>query len=472
MSELKPLRTLLLVTLTAFLFTILSVALGYGSLLVAPRETVNANIAHSFQAGQIDATVKLPLAKEGIPAVSGNDCLILAMMVLPYDSAWKEAVSPYLLESHLKETPGIRPDEPWTCGVARLGLTEPASIQPDGYYHRYLHGYRTVMRTLLGFMDVTTMQVLVLTASFLVPLLLLVLAGRDWLRSGMTAPRPAAYAALAAILLVLYGLPLYGWWTSYALGDLVAFLFLLVVYRFPLSGLSDNARLGLLALFGCLTAWFDFLTGGLLIGACLVAGVVALDYRDRPSLLLPRLVQSGAAFVLAAGLCFAFKIALAGMVFGGDEAAVFGRTLTHRFGGSILAELSPHLTERYRAIGLDPAVVDGSVVLRIVMMGVALLHASFGLAYGSTPIGAGLLLLAAGVVLLHLIRLWRSPANPGRCADLLLAGSVLILPCWYLLFVNHSILHAIWMVRPLVWLLAVPLMLTVMWRVDRRSRLS
>lgn len=472
MLKRPALRVAALTFLTATLFTIVSVLANFLSVVAVPRETVRSNILHSLENGHFSAGIKLPLAKQEMSALSSNDCLIMSMMALPYKSISEEAVSPYLLGLQLQATPGIREDEGWTCGVTRLSVQENATIEPDGFYHRYLHGYRTIMRLLLGGLDVHGMQVAVFAVLLLMTATILVASGRDgWrLRGRPQAARPTAYAAVSFTLLAWYGLPLYGWWTSYALADIVTIGFLATAYFVPWHQLSAGRRTVLVALFGCLTAYFEFLTGGLLIGACILAGVVAIEGRGQSGRqLLADTVEALCVFGVAAALCFALKMALVTAMFGTQELAVFGKALSYRASGTILTELTPHLMERYRSIGLDPAIVDKSLLLRIAMMCVGLLHATYVLAYGSTPLGAALLLLSFAILGLHLLLLIKDRKAEQRAADLTLLASVLILPVWYLTFINHTILNAIFMVRPLAWVMAVALALTVMRLTDRAA---
>ena len=42
-----------------------------------------------------------------------------------------------------------------------------------------------------------------------------------------------------------------------------------------------------------------------------------------------------------------------------------------------------------------------------------------------------------------------------RTRLLVLLGSALVVPAWSVLFLNHTLLHAIWMVRPFAWFIAL-----------------
>ncbi len=454
----------------ALVVSVIMYLLSYVSVVSVSREHVNQVLTRSFEQGQFANNLVLPLAPDApFSSMSGNDCLIYAMMAMPYPGNLQEAISPHLLLQHLSQTPGIRSDELWTCGLARV-TAAGQSVEPDGYYHRYLHGFRTVMRFMLGFTDVAGIQhilfVLLMTATALTAF-----AGvRRWLklRGTAAATRPAAYTAIAVSLLLFYGYTLFGFWPSYALADLVTIGFVAAALRWPLSERSERWALGMAAVFGCLVAHFEFLTGGLLIGACLVIGVAAIEYRGDSKRAVRTAFWMLGAFGAAVIFSFVIKFILIALVFGTDEIARFNETLGHRVSGSILNELSPYLAERFRAVGIDPVVADKSLPLRIAMMALSLIHATKFMAYGSSALGVGLVVLSVLVLAFHLIRLAR--AGFGNSADWLLLASIVPLPIWYLVFINHSILHASWMARPLVWLVSASAALTVTWLLSRRVR--
>ncbi len=76
------------------------------------------------------------------------------------------------------------------------------------------------------------MQVTIFAALLLVTVTMLAVSGHGWwrLRGTTEAARPAAYTAVSFTLLVFYGLPLYGWWPSYSLADIVTVGFLATAY--------------------------------------------------------------------------------------------------------------------------------------------------------------------------------------------------------------------------------------------------
>jgi hypothetical protein len=82
-----------------------------------------------------------------------------------------------------------------------------------------------------------------------------------------------------------------------------------------------------------------------------------------------------------------------------------------------------------------------------------LAYFTFVIGYGST--GFGLTIVAAGVVatIVLLIRRCRAsqPASAEATRLILVLASALVMPAWSLVFVNHTLLHAVWMVRPFGW---------------------
>ncbi|MFZ1104437.1 MAG: hypothetical protein WAN86_16585, partial [Hyphomicrobiaceae bacterium] len=82
-------------------------------------------------------------------------------------------------------------------------------------------------------------------------------------------------------------------------------------------------------------------------------------------------------------------------------------------------------------------------------------------------LGQGSLALGLSAVLLGLAGLawgtwarWRRlQARHERVRTAIMAAAALIMPAWYLVFLNHTIFHAPFMIRPLVGLIAIGLWL-------------
>jgi hypothetical protein len=55
-----------------------------------------------------------------------------------------------------------------------------------------------------------------------------------------------------------------------------------------------------------------------------------------------------------------------------------------------------------------------------------------------------------------------------RTRLLVLLGSALVVPAWSVLFLNHTLLHAIWMVRPFAWFIALAGVL-MLWPTENRG---
>ena len=60
--------------------------------------------------------------------------------------------------------------------------------------------------------------------------------------------------------------------------------------------------------------------------------------------------------------------------------------------------------------------------------------------------------VATAALLAHRTR--QSHETAARTRLLVLFASALVMPVWSLVFLNHTLLHAIWMVRPFAWFIA------------------
>ena len=78
----------------------------------------------------------------------------------------------------------------------------------------------------------------------------------------------------------------------------------------------------------------------------------------------------------------------------------------------------------------------------------------------------GAAVLASAALLIHRTR--HSDETVARTRLLVLFASTLVMPVWSLVFLNHTLLHAIWMVRPFAWFIAAAGIL-LFWPVARRA---
>ena len=83
-------------------------------------------------------------------------------------------------------------------------------------------------------------------------------------------------------------------------------------------------------------------------------------------------------------------------------------------------------------------------------------YATFVIGYGSPVVGMTMMCAAVAMTGVLLIRRLRgSPDDTAQMRLLLLLASALVMPVWSLIFLSHTLLHAIWMVRPFAWFLAL-----------------
>ncbi|TCZ64499.1 hypothetical protein [Roseicella aquatilis] len=461
-------RTILAALGASLLLSFLFALLSWQAAGLAP-ERARTLLRPLVETGSLFEMRSLPLGTVRIQRWYGNDCLVLAMLVLPQgESRAREAFSPWLAASPLAPLAMADPAGGSTAGPClRLAeLLEPGAERAvDRRYDRYLHGHRVAVALLLPLLGPIGLQVTVLG---MLAGLLAGLAGCAGLRAGLRLRRgdprwrrDAGFAGIGLCLLAFYGLPALGFWVSHALSDLVLAAFLWAMWLLP--GREGAGPPWLLGAFGCCVALFEFLTGGLPLGAGLVLLAAALAERPQgmSSGALPGALRSLAAFLAGAALPFALKAALALLVFPEALNAENAEAFTHRFHGPVLPELPPPIVAEWsKLIGFDLRQVDGDPWLRLRFLLFRLEGYYWQMGLGSGQ--AGRLVIRgslAGLALLAPFALWRN-----RARAMVALGAALLLLGWYLVFLNHSMLHPVWMARCMVifpaalWVLAVPLL--------------
>ncbi|CAN7675672.1 hypothetical protein LJR009_006218 [Bosea sp. LjRoot9] len=455
------LRILLVVLATLLTFYAASLASAFGE-----RQHYRGRVAEAVASGALTRGVALPLARASRVSIHNfNDCLILSMLVLPQeDDIFRRALSP--------RVPSL--DAPWSgeapsgyppyvqCRDLALAI-EPAADVPVGYYHRYLHGDWVLAKLLLAVLPFAyaTNLLLILLVAGLVGLALLAL--RNAVRRPGTAGRDCAYAVLALTLLLFYALPVFGWSFSFAPADLVLVGFLLFFYLRPPSALSELEFATAAALFGALTAMFEFLTGGSPSGLILIFAVVLFDDAVDPRAIWRRLCIGTVSFTAAIVLCFAFKMAAVAVIWGLPELTLFGQQIGAHM-SSAGWEVAPENAARLARLGIDPDAIRSSFLFSYLYALSKVFYFSQFLAFGSVELG--LLLVALAPLLLGLrqgLLLRRCSEAVERMRAGLLLVACAIMPAWYLAFVHHTIVHAHFMFRPMVWPLALLLAMEA-WR--------
>jgi hypothetical protein len=453
-------RSLLPALAASLLLSLLFAALSWQAAGLAPERAL-ALLRPLVSAGALFETHRMPLGVVRIPRWYGNDCLVFAMLVLPQDEGRaREAFSPNLAVSPLlplaMADPAGGETAPPCLRLAEL-LAPGAERLPAKRYHRYLHGQRVATALLLPLLGPVGLQDAVFLAlnGALGGLFLLagLRAARRRRQGDAGWRRDAGFAGIGLLLVTSYGLPALGVWVSHALSDLVLVGFLWALWLLP--GREGAGPAWLLGAFGCGVALFEFLTGGLPLGGGLVLLMAALA--DRPGGAL----RSLAAFLAGVTLPFLLKVGIAALVFPdtlqGADAAAF----EHRLFGPIAPEVPAQLLAAWSPMaGFDLHRVDESPFFRLRYLLFRLQGYYWQMGFGLGDAGRVLIRGSLiGLVLLALPAMRRDAMRAGPAL-----GAALLLIAWYLVFLNHSALHAVWMARCMVifpaalWVLALPLL--------------
>lgn len=406
-----------------------------------------------------------------IPRFGGNDCLLLSALLQDYPRHRVQAISARIPRA--ESQPHARANDPAIPACLQLiaALERTPHADPDAiYYHRYLHGQRIVAALGLAIVSPQALGWVTLLLNALVLLFVLVPAAQ---RSGAgpDAWRERGYAAIAATLLIFSGLWLFGIYFSFGLSDLVLSAFVACSYYRGVAHASEARFAVVVALFGVATAIFEFLTGGIPFGLALMLGIIALDGPEDRAALLRRAVHGVAIFALAIVLTFAFKIALVMMLVDGGAIADFRAGLSVRVGSSFVESLPPQEIAWVSRFGIDATALERSWVLTVLYMLARLGYATFVIGYGSPVFGMAIMGVSVLAVIAMLIRhALKLSGDVARTRLLILLGSALVMPVWSLVFLSHTLLHAIWMVRPFAWYIALAAIL-IGWTASR-SELS
>ena len=100
-----------------------------------------------------------------------------------------------------------------------------------------------------------------------------------------------------------------------------------------------------------------------------------------------------------------------------------------------------------------------------------LAYATFVVGFGSPVLGMvmmGAAIIGALALMIRRARATRDAVTRTRL--LVLLGSALVVPAWSVLFLNHTLLHAIWMVRPFAWFIALAGLSAVVAAQDRAAQ--
>jgi hypothetical protein len=356
-------------------------------------------IAEAFAAGELIGRDFLP-GDTRLGVHQYNDCLILGMAAEQRHSAAKLAVSPSI---------------PFMVGksVCEELKSNRRSGEPY-YYHNYIHGHTMLARYLLPVCGVEGMRALYKMALSLV---LLATIAVCLLRLTVGDFRPTVFLVPLAGFLRLFGLETFGQSLSHGPSDLVLVSFVAFL-TFRAGELTRAGLVAAAAIFGALTMIFEFMTGGLPLG---LAAIVGLSWFALRSPSVRDCLAAALAFLVAAVGSLAIKLAAVAYVFGGAALLGIGQAAAHRVSGQIEV----------------PGIEDRSLLQAVV--------GNLGALTPGMDAAAGILvLLAVGFGAWALVQ--NSTPKIG-----LLAFSNLPIIGWLLFFQQHTIVHAWFMDRMLVW---------------------
>jgi hypothetical protein len=421
-------------------------------------------VVQALESGTLATVTHLTFAPgKDVYPFGGNDCLILGALVMPRDARMKASVSPRLpvADDDSDGAPGYPPAAlcRWLAATMRMISRNQADDQfpPPSYYHRYIQGDTTVAALLLAIMSFAAATNTLLAGCYaMLAGIALVAIFRLNIGEPAERRRAGAFLILAAVLACFYGAPVFDRSFSFAPTDFVVFGFILYGLLQPFGTIPRQRFILAAALFGSLIAILEFLTGGIPLGVATLIALIALGGTSDWRTLRNRVAVGTAAFAAAIVACFGYKLLAVAAVFGTNELSVFFETLGHHMGGSIEANLSDSVKAALTAYHINPQWLDANILTRAAFAGLMLTYSSFFLGWGSHVLGATIVLLPTP--LLIAVGYF---SYPDRCISerarerlgLALAGAVPVV--WYVLFINHTILHSSYMVRPLALNLAL-----------------
>ncbi len=439
-------NTVLKATGVAVLIMLLFFVASYFS-LGRQLEAAKANVRSAFTSGELLPYANKTLGNTILGVHQFNDCLILGMsldqrpglerelLVSPIRTAFPVTVEDPVVGAALPPTMVERSDPAEPCPVLYHFLAGDTPVSGVEYYHRYLHGQTILTRYLLPIMSVSMIRLLyssllslTVTAGFAYSLYMLT-----------TGVKLTTYLVWAVVFVAFsrwFGLESFGQSLSHGPSDLIIVAYLLFLCGASRKGLGAPALLILSAVFGSFTMIFEFLTGGLPLGAALMIGLVPLALRqDGVSVRIAGVtLQCLLAFATAAVVCIVLKIIIA--------LATFGLGVIPDFVDALGKRMS---------IGDTSSMPNGGLLL----FGSKIVGGLSGLA-GNMRLLAGLtiaLAVGAGLWGITAIRKFSSSERL-REQSLLLLASNAVIPVWLAAFWQHTIQHAWFMDRILVWPIA------------------
>jgi hypothetical protein len=408
--------------ISGLFFALNAVSVGYNV------SKAQAQVRQAFARHQLQDVSWLP-GNTGIGTHQFNDCLILLQAVDQRADPWALRISPLNQSFPARADPCIYLHH----FNASAPLTQPY------FYHRYLHGHTMLIRWLLPNLSVGAIRLIYQTviiggllAGFAIALI--------QIAKGHDRTRGVAWAILFAVFTRYFGIESYGQSLGHGPADLIAVLFLLFLcLRWSRGGLSLGHVIPAAAIFGTLTMIFEFLTGGIPLGASIVIGALPLALPEgNRSIMCRATIQALLAYCSAIVVTILAKAAL----------------LIATFGYAPLAEAKAQLAVRmtHGAVG-ETADASVSAFWTCITQGLDSLASGMGF------LAMGMLAISATAGYWGYRTLIAAPDQRWTIEARLLALSTLPPILWLPLFWQHTIVHARFMDRILVWLIVAPFIL-------------
>jgi hypothetical protein len=405
-----------------------------------PRAGITAHIRSSFTHGALQERDWL-LKDDRLGVNQYTDCLVIQMFFFRRD-AWADTVAPTVVFNDWPIPLWADNGEPLSeCAIAKAAAFSeaPLALYPaQSYfaYSRYFHAFRLPAYLLLEKVEVGAIRRLYRMTAFGVLVMILVtqLLMMLW-RVESADDRPRAreqviqgvfFVILSLLFMRFYGLNVFALSLTHAPSDTLIFVAIAVLSLLNITRTS-SWRLGVLCgIFGALTFAFDFLHGALPLGLAALIGCVAMKAERQSSAgqIATAGFLAGSSFMVGAGAALLVKIATVAITIGPQAVTGFFSQLRYRMtgGGVPLSDLWLRLFESLDVIFFE----------------------DFSFSRASLFVTGLLLIVAYGIALACATRASAVQAH-------LLMLSVLVIGVWYLVFRNHSVIHAGSMVRLLVW---------------------
>ncbi len=359
-----------------------------------------------------------------------NDCLILMQLVDDRSPAVQRALSP--LSWSAQGTGSNLPQNASGSMCEKLhdfvdGTNVPA-VEDKEPYHRYLHGHTALAGVALSILPLNLVRHL-FSFVMCIAVVGLVVAAIHRAASAATQQtlvRSLDVATVGIGLMLFFGLQYFSPSLSHFPSDIILVGYMACVLLFDFSTWKLWRLAALHGAFGVLTAYFEFLTGGIPLGLSLIfIGFAAHGLRDPSYDALSRALGAATAFVTGVVGAFVTKLAMTVAVFGPAVITEFLYGLARRtVGDESTGSVYPWDAARAIAIGAYDV--------------------------GSGWWALGFLMLAASslIFVYTLFRVWqtRKSGAPDSRIILLILGALSVY-LWWAVFSQHTVQHFFFMAR-------------------------